>query len=490
MFKPVYRGQAKARWELHSGAVHRLKKMYGDQILEDEPELRKRISDYREDLILRMEVIDGTRTDKLQRLSVLQHLGAATELLDFTESPLVALWFACSQKPRQDGKVFILDIGDHQVATNGRLLDENGLFTTERIVYYEPDRSLGARIIAQQSVFVICNPPQIPNWCLRPVVVPKEAKEPMMEYLRRAGFSEQVLFGDVNGLARANARHVPLRAKAVPASAYREQGNQAFRAERFGDALEHYTRYAAALPKIAQPHCLVGDTLSVLGRFEEAIEAYTRAIKSISRPMDLGPGVVVDERAVSPFMLHTLYFNRGNAYAATGDHPKALDDFDAALRHGSQLKRNVLFNRGNSHFALARFADASDDFGAVWSERRGSDAALALGNCRVMMGEFAEALRSYCDGVDIGEPSGSAMSCGQNAEQVQRVLQALGERDYEVRRDGCTVYVKAQCGAATMPFTGNGGNVGNTPSGMVNARGGEGYGGSPGFRVILAADQT
>ena len=79
-------------------------------------------------------------------------------------------------------------------------------------MYYEPDRSLGARIVAQQSVFVICNPPLIPDWRLRSVVVPKDAKERMTEFLARVGLSERVLFGDVPGLARANTRHKPLRA--------------------------------------------------------------------------------------------------------------------------------------------------------------------------------------------------------------------------------------------------------------------------------------
>ena len=295
MSRPAYRGQAKAAWKLRSGAVHRLQKAYGDHILEDENGLRKLVSQYHKDLILRMEVIDGERMLDLQRLSILQHHGGATGLLDFTESPLAALWFACKDEPDEDGKVFILDIGDPQVAANGRQLKEGALFSTERVVYYEPDRSLGPRIVAQQSLFVICNPPSVPDLHFRSVRIPKEIKGHLTEYLKGLGLSEENLFRDVPGLARANTRHTPLRPNLTLApERYRDLGNRAYQAARYEDALAHYKSYAQALPDVAQPNCLIGDTLSALGRFREAIDAYSRAIERIARPIDLGPEVIVN----------------------------------------------------------------------------------------------------------------------------------------------------------------------------------------------------
>ncbi len=187
MSRPAYRGQAKAGWPLRSGAVDRLKQAHGAHILDDESGLRKLISDYHRDLIFRMQAIDGERKRDLQRLSILQHHGAGTGLLDFTESPLVALWVACEDELNEDGKVFVLDIGDHQVAVNGRKLDEEALFRTERIVYYEPDRSLSPRIVAQQSLFVICNPPRVPEGYRKEVVIPKGIKGQLTEYLKGLG---------------------------------------------------------------------------------------------------------------------------------------------------------------------------------------------------------------------------------------------------------------------------------------------------------------
>ncbi len=481
MSRPVYRGQADTDWNLLPGAVHRLKQTYGAEILDDEGELRTRVSNYhREHLILPMEVIDGERMPRLQRLSILQHQGAATGLLDFTESPLVALWFACSEQLDRDGNVFILDIGDPQAAANGRQLEEEDLFRTDRLVYYEPDRSLGARIVAQQSVFLICNPPKVPDWCLETVVVPKEAKEPIVEYLGRAGLSARVLFGDVPGLARANTRHTPLRPEeTLTPEQHRDLGNRAYRRERYAEALGHYRQVAAAFPDVAQPQGRIGDTLAALGRSREAVDAYTRAIELAARP-PLG--------AVERFTLQALYYNRGNAHAAVGDHSEAVANFDDALSLGDTLSRNILFNRGNSKYSLERFSEAFEDFKAAWSEREGSDAALAMGNCKIMLGEFARARSSYSEGHRVGEPEGAATHCGNNGKQVQQIVDALGDRNRRISQRGSIVFVEvAACEAASFPFAGNTGNAGNTPVAAA-APGGKGFKGGPGFAVVLGPE--
>ena len=179
MSRAAYRGQAHAEWKLLRGCSSPTEGTR-DCVLDDDNELTKLVSDYhKEHLIIPMAVIDGERMSALQRLSVLQHHGAATGMLDFTENALVALWFACAEEPSEDGKVFMLDIGDPQVATNGRTLpEENDPFNAwqQGVYYYEPDRSLGSRIVAQQSVFVI-GIPEIPDHHLTTVVVRQAVKK-------------------------------------------------------------------------------------------------------------------------------------------------------------------------------------------------------------------------------------------------------------------------------------------------------------------------
>ena len=486
MSRPAFRGQADTCWPLLSGAVRRLRDAYGDEVLEDQINLGRLVSDYhREQLLLPMQVIDGDEKSDLQRLSVLQHHGAATGLLDFTENALVALWFACSEEPGKDGSVFMVDIGDHQFATNGRGLVDP--FDAGReVVYYEPDRSLGARIVAQQSLFVICNP-QIPDRHVHSVTVPQAAKEATLAHLRRLGLSETGLFGDVPGLAAANTSLTPLqREDKVAPERHRDRGNRAYQSRRYVDALAAYERYASALPDVAQPHCLRGDALAALGRYDEAISAYTRAIDKISRPIDLGQGVSVNWEVVGRRMLHALHYNRGNAHAAVGNHAAAIADYDCALEHGDEQKRNVLFNCGNSKYALERFDEAHWNFKEAWAEGLGGDAASAMGNCKVLMGEFDEALRRYLDGTGVvGAPQNVAETCRKNAGQMRRLLETLEGHEYDVSREKHVVYVDAACAAEPFPIIGHPGNTGNIPSGMTTAHGGQGYEGVVGFVVVI-----
>ena len=502
MTRPVYRGQADVDWAPESGAVRRLRKAYGEDLPLDEGERRNLVEKYhRDQLIMPMRVIDGDSSlSDIQRLSVLQHHGAATGLLDFTENPLVALWFACKDWLEKDARVFLLDIGDPQVARNSRTLGD--LSAAEQVVvYYEPDRSLGARIIAQQSVFVIFNPP-IPDRHLKSVVVPKNAKKPLQAYLTRLGLSNTTLFGDIPGLAAVNAAHSPLqRAEPLTPEQHRDKGNRAYQAERYDDALAAYEAYEAALPDVAEPYCLKGDTLAALGRLADADLAYTKAIENLDHPIHLANGTVVNRELIDT-MARTLYYNRGNAHAATGDHPGAVADFDLAIQHADGPKWDILHNRGNSKFALGKFVEAHKDFELAWLERQRSNAALAMGNCRVMTGEFESARQQYLKGT-TSEPEGAAVHCRANAEQVLQILQALNGREFRIRRSGGFVLVEVHGwpsarsptvfrGSARFPFAGNTGNIGNIPSGMVTAHGGKGYKGGKGFvvDVVEATDES
>ena len=489
MTRPAFRGQENARWALHSGAVRRVLKAHGEEVLSHVSLLQDLVREYhRDELLLPMETIEGKGSTDLQKLSTLQHLGAGTGLLDFTESPLVALWFACQQDnddPDANGAVFAVDIGNHNVATNGRLLADpldQTVLPRGPVCYYEPDRSLGARVVAQQSVFLIGNP-LVPEQHTTKCEIPADVKESVVGSLRGMGLSRRALFGDVPGLAAMNGPRVPLAKPLLGTPRYqKESGDLAYQERRFGDALLAYQAFTASYPGIAEPYCLLGDTFAALGRYEEAVAAYADAEKHLDSPVVVRPGGRVTTDHPRRLMLRAIHYNRGNARAELGDHSEAVADFGSALELDVSMgveSADVRYNRANSRFELGDYAEAFEDYQAVEDLMDPSDALLGMGNCRIMLGEFDLALACF----ERGAGDGGTMSeaCQRNAHHTREIFAVVKGREYDVVPQAQNLDVRVlglPAGTSGLVFTGYKGNVGNSPSAIRNTPGGDGYGGA------------
>lgn len=111
----VWRGVVDAEWGLYSSLYRRLKSADAS-VTEDEM--------LREELALLLRARREWRFDGMSALEILahvQHYGGPTRLLDVTENPLIAAWFAVEQKWNQDGtaqadkdaRVFCFYVGEY-----------------------------------------------------------------------------------------------------------------------------------------------------------------------------------------------------------------------------------------------------------------------------------------------------------------------------------------------------------------------------------------
>jgi FRG domain len=136
-------------------------------------------------------------------LALAQHHGLPTRLLDWTESPLVAGYFACRDHRDRDGAIYALNtvsVADPAISP----------FSTKRVAKFRPSH-ITSRITAQRGVFTIHNDPQRPlpegdsrkkAYRVRKVVIRAAVKQRILWDLSRFNINTRSLFPDLDGLAR------------------------------------------------------------------------------------------------------------------------------------------------------------------------------------------------------------------------------------------------------------------------------------------------
>ena len=138
-----FRGQENSSWSVESAAS---RWRNSESNLPPTPEQFAR---YHQEILIAPAKLRGYHrqggrmwTD-LELLANLQHHRAATGLIDFTRSPLVALWFACHKSPEANGSVFMVNLHDisqyESVEVNAIGRDVNGLFRRpdSRLQYWD-----------------------------------------------------------------------------------------------------------------------------------------------------------------------------------------------------------------------------------------------------------------------------------------------------------------------------------------------------------------
>ena len=415
----AFRGLADRTWKLHSGATRRLFEQLQGKGSTDHvrsPTFGKLYQSYHRSVLVGearnygFDTADGQSATDLQLLAKLQHLGAATGLIDFTWDSLVALWFA-TEKPggkKCDGKVVVVNLNDttcFRRCTLGKDQQNVGnLFpavrgATERQYYWEPQfrDEAATRVLRQRSVFVVGNPigPEVSDSSIAVVIdIAGEHKELLREELESLfGVSEQSLFPDIHGFARANSQSSSIVRLEDP-DYFEYQGIELYQRSEHARAISAYDECIRFDPKRWMVYFLRGNAKSELGDYSDATHDYDVALELMK-----SAAVTVDHvnSALRNFNMFAALFNRGNANCALGKYREACDDYGEAAKVESAPRSGaVSYNLANVKTKLGCFESALGDYDtAIASNVRNS--RFNKGNALVAMGRFEDALQCFLE---------------------------------------------------------------------------------------------
>ena len=195
----VFRGQENAEWKLipQIGRVYHYKpkivkeinplRVYAEEVVAFE-DFKRRATPY----------VTHVPSDDWQWLTLARHQGLPTRLLDWTDNPLVAAFFACFDNYKQDSAIFVLDRKDVNL-----VVKSDNPFQINEPKLFEPHH-LTSRITAQAGVFTIHCEPHIEfgeNF-VKKWVISKKCQINIGVQLENFGINYSTLFPGLDGLSK------------------------------------------------------------------------------------------------------------------------------------------------------------------------------------------------------------------------------------------------------------------------------------------------
>ena len=377
--KLLFRGHADSTWKVEASGYRRLGKNATPATFHNST---KRLIDNAR--LRGLDKKDGMKMPDLELLAELQHYGAATCLIDFTENPYTALWFACHEHQDRDGAVVAMASDDSEkfseITGDNKGEKITKFLQQEKIWKWTPPHAQNNRIVAQSSIFLF-GPSRISAKLYKKEIIKKSDKKDIIAYLRdKFSITEQRLFSDFAGFAMANAHNKEYTN--YSAGDYFSLGVTHHQRGEYKEAIEYYGQAIAINPKLATAYNNRGDAKNNLSNYKEAIADFDKAIE------------------INP-QHAKAYNNRGIVKAKLGNHKEAIQDFDKAIEASPQLA-GAYYNRGIAKAELGSHKEAIQDFDkAIEINPQYAKAFNNRGNVKADSGNPKEAIQDFDKAIEI-----------------------------------------------------------------------------------------
>jgi len=315
--KTLYRGQANHEWSIHCSAYRRLSKVFQKiSAIDLKIYLLELLNDAHRRII-------ETESD-IELLIKIQHFGGATNLIDFSKNPLVALFFACNGEFNNDGKIFIITANRYvnenihemqlDVLKNAKISD---LFKNNNLVKIPPPFH-NNRVIKQESVLMMTKDGTIDDSYIETtLIIDKNAKKEILKKLASVYcISEENLFNDFHGWVLQNSYNNSINITPHVLFEYAEKLKCPY------NALELYSKAIEIDDKNETYYFARGNTFEYINNFDLAIKDFEKVIELKT---DYGEAY---------FRLARIYFIRGN-------YENAHNYCEKCLLYGERLFLNA-----------------------------------------------------------------------------------------------------------------------------------------------------
>lgn len=147
--------------------------------------------------------IDSRPYDEWERMAFAQHVGVPTRLLDWSTSPLVALFFALSAESETDRAVYCISLSKHNNEVSKEHREKSSPFKVRKVKRFSPPLSF-ERLRLQRGVFTIQpNPDQpFPLQVAKRIIIRRDLVVGFRNILFQFGIDFAYIYPDEEGIGQ------------------------------------------------------------------------------------------------------------------------------------------------------------------------------------------------------------------------------------------------------------------------------------------------